>query len=253
MVHYKSNEEVEIMREGGLRLSKVVNNLIAQIKPGKTTHHIDIEAEKLIKGKEGKPSFKEVENYYWSTCVPINEQIVHTPPSERTLINGDVFTLDIGMWYKGYHTDYATTFIVGDKSKNEKILAFLRTGEKALEEAIKKAQPGNYIGDISATIQKQVEKNGYHCIKELTGHGIGHTLHEDPFIPGILDRPVESTLKIKPGLVIAIEVIYSMGNGKMKYEEGSDWSIVTADASISACFEHTIAVTEKGNIILTKE
>lgn len=250
MIKLKKQREIEIMTESGIRLRKVVRKLIPQIKIGKTTKQIDKEAEKLITEFGGEPSFKKVKNYNWSTCLPINEQIVHTPPSDRILKNGDVLTLDIGFYYREFHTDFATTFIVG-KKKNKEILKFLEIGRETLNNALKKVKAGKYLGEISQTIEENITKNNFKVIPELTGHGIGRELHEDPYVPGFLNLPVEKTYMMRPGLVIAVEVIYAKGGRKIKFEKDSDWSIVTKDGSLSACFEHTIAITDKRALILT--
>jgi methionyl aminopeptidase len=250
MIRLKSEKEILIMKEGGRRLRLIVEQLKKKIQPGITTLTIDQEAERLIKQYKGEPSFKKVRDYFFSTCLPINEQIVHTPPSERVIKEGDIFTLDIGFFYQGYHTDFADTWIIGEKS-DEKIRKFLNVGKRALYKAIEQAKVGNYLGQISQTIQKEIEENGYFVIKELTGHGIGKKLHEDPYVFGYLDVPVEKTIKIKPGLTLAIEVIYSMGTGNMKREKNNNWSIITEDRSLAACFEHTIAVLENKTLILT--
>jgi methionyl aminopeptidase len=249
MVNLKSDREIKIMTEGGRRLKAVVKELLPLIKEGVTTKEIDIQAEKLIKEQGGKSSFKTVSGYLWTICSPINEQIVHTKPSDRVLKNGDVLTLDIGMLYQSLHTDYAITRIVGE-NKDKKVHKFLEVGEKTLYLAIKEAKMGNRIGQISSVIEKEVTENGYFVIKELTGHGIGKKLHEDPYVFGFLDKPIDKTPLIKKGLVIAIEIIYAMGTDKMVYEE-DNWSIITEDRSLSACFEHTVAVTNRGSIILT--
>jgi len=219
------------------------------IKPGITTKEIDNKAELLIKKNKAEPSFKKVKGYFWSTCLSVNEQIVHTPPSLRVLKDTDVLTVDIGLCFNGYNTDYAITFPI--KISNNKTDLFLLTGKKTLYKAIKKVKKGNYIGDISQVIQNEIEGNGYSIVPELTGHGIGKNLHEDPFVPCFLDVPIKETYRMTDGLVLAIEVIYTMKKGKMEYEKGSDWSIVTSDKSLSACFEHTVAITNKGSVILT--
>lgn len=249
MIKFKTKEEIEIMKEGGRRLREVVKELVPQIKAGISTNQIDQIAEKLILKKGGESSFKRVKNYFWSTCLTVNEQIVHTPPSNRVLNEGDILTVDIGMYYKGFHTDFADTIAIGKVS--EHVTKFLQTGRKTLDLAIKKTKKESRIGEISQTIQKEVGKAGYSIVKELTGHGVGRNLHEDPYVPGFLNRPVENTLIIKPGLVIAIEIIYAMGKGEMEHEENDDWSIRTTDKSLSACFEHTVAVTDTNTIILT--
>lgn len=250
MVNLKSDKEITIIAEGGRRLKMVVKDLLPLIKAGITTKDIDDKAEELIKKQGGESSFKTVPGYLFSTCTPINEQIVHTKPCDRVLIEGDVLTLDIGMLYKGWHTDYAITKVVGGQSKDEKINKFLKIGEDALYLAIKKAKIGNRLGLISEVIEREITGNGYFIIKELTGHGIGKKLHEDPYVFGFVDQPINRSLLIKKGLVIAIEIIYAMGTEIMIYEK-DNWSIITKDRSLSACFEHTIAVSDQGPIILT--
>ena len=250
MVHLKTKEEIEIMKEGGRILREAVSELIPSIKEGMTTNQVDEKAAELIRSKGGEISFDKVPGYSWATCLPVNEQIVHTPPSERVLKNGDVLTVDIGVYYQGLHTDYADTIIIGGKGTPE-VEKFLEVGRKALDRAIAKARVGGYLGEISQSIEEDVYGNGYHILEELTGHGIGKDLHEPPYVPGFLDRPVEKTLKIEPGLVIAVEVIYSMGTEDIAHEKGNEWSIITADKSLSACFEKTIALFEKKPFILT--
>ncbi|KKQ23612.1 MAG: Methionine aminopeptidase [Candidatus Roizmanbacteria bacterium GW2011_GWC2_37_13] len=249
-IDLKTEKEIEIMKEGGIRLKKVVKALLKDITVGMTSKHIDDLAENLIEKEGGEPSFKKVKDYFWTTCLPINDQVVHTPPSNRKLNQGDLLTLDIGMYFKGYHTDFATTIYIG-KIPDKETKRFLETGKKALALAIEKAKTGNRLGDISATIEKEIYGQGYFVLKELTGHGIGKQLHEDPYVFGFRERPVERTIKIQPGLVIAIEVIYSKSSEEIAYEKNSDWSVVSADRSLSACFEHTVAIMEKNSLVLT--
>lgn len=250
MIDLKTEEEITIMKEGGRRLNKVIKALLNKIEVGMTTLAIDSLAEELIKKEGGEPSFKKVKDYYWTTCLPINEQVVHTPPSDRKLKLGDVLTLDIGMYFKGYHTDCATTFSVG-QDKDKQTSNFLKAGKKALFSAINQAKINNRLGQISQAIQKEIEEKGFFIMKDLTGHGIGKSLHEDPYVFGFLDRPIDKTILIKPGLTIAIEVIYSKGTEKIMNEKNKDWSIISADSSLTACFEHTVAVTEKETLVLT--
>ena len=249
MVNLKTDQGIKVMVEGGKKLKWVVEKLLPLIKEGVTTKEIDDKAEELIKKQGGKSSFKTVTGYTYTICTPINEQIVHTKPSNRILKDEDVFTLDIGVLYKGFHTDYAITRVIG-KCRDEKTNKFLRIGEETLYQAIKKAKIGNRLGHISSVIEKEITGNGYFVIKKLTGHGIGKKLHEDPYVFGFVDRPIDQSPLIEKGLVIAIEIIYAMGTDKMIYEE-DNWSIITKDRSLSACFEHTIAVTDQGPIILT--
>jgi methionyl aminopeptidase len=250
MIHYKTEEEIKIMQEGGRRLRAVVKDLLPQVKAGMTTAKVNEIAEKLIKQAGGEISFNKVPGYDWATCLTINEQVVHTPPGKRVLKDKDVLTIDIGLYYQGFHTDFSTTFIIGGRSDKETD-KFLSIGLETLKKAIDVAKAGNYLGQISETIEKNITGQGYFIMKALTGHGIGHELHEDPYVLGFLEKPVEKTLKIKPGLVIAIEIIYSRGSEKIAEEPGSDWSIISSDRSLTACFEHTVAITEKKTLILT--
>lgn len=250
MITYKTPEEIEIMRECGAKLKEVMKKLVPQICAGITTNELNRLGEQYIKEQGADISFNKVEGYKWAMCVPINEQVVHTPPSERVLKNGDVLCIDIGAYFKGFHTDHAITVVVGGKSTPE-INKFLQVGREALELAIKEAVVGKRIGNISQAIEDKVTGAGYTIMKQLTGHGVGHELHEDPFIPGYLTKSVEKTMKLKPGMVLAIEVIYSMGSSEIAYEDGQEWSIITADKSMSACFEHTVAITDKNTLVLT--
>lgn len=249
MIKLKTLEEIKLMQEGGRKLKEVVNSLRPKIKAGITTRQIDQEADKLIRELGGEASFKKVPRYHFSICIPINEQIVHTPPSGRLIRDGDIVTLDIGMYYKGFHTDFADTIGVGHIDREKK--KFIETGKNALYKAINKAKVGRRLGEVSQTIQREIYGQGFFVIKKLTGHGIGRELHEEPFVLGYLEGKIENTLLLKPGLIIAIEVIYSKGSEDMVYEEGKEWSIKTADDSLSACFEHTVAITNNGPLILT--
>lgn len=250
MIDYKTIEEIKVMAQGGAILREVVKELVPQVKAGMTTLKVDEIATSLIKNKGGDISFNKVKGYHWATCLCVNEQVVHTPPSKRVLKDGDVFTIDIGVFYKGFHTDYATTYVVGGKTDPE-TEKFLKVGKETLDEAIAVAKKGARLGEISRLIQGKIEGNGYFIMRELTGHGVGRELHEDPYVPGYLDRKVERTLEIKEGLVIAVEIIYSKGTEEIAYERGSDWSIISSDRSLTACFEHTIAITNEGTILLT--
>ncbi len=251
MIKLKSPDEIRLMIEGGKRLKKAVKELLPYVKSGITTEEVDRLAEKLIRKQGGEPSFMRVPGYKWTVCIPINEQIVHTPPSDRVIKDGDIITVDIGMYYEGFHTDFATSWIVGGKgsAENQK---FIDVGRETLDKALKVVQTGRHTGEISQLIEDEiVKKNGYSILKSLTGHGVGRDLHEDPSIPGYLDRAVKKTTLMQPGLVIAVEVIYSMGTDQIEYEKEDGWSIRTDDGSLSACFEHSIAITESSAVILT--
>lgn len=249
MIHLKTNDEIAIMAAGGKILKTVADEVETYIKPGVTTREIDQIADKLLSKHGAEASFKKVRGYKYATCLPVNEQAVHTPPSSRVLKAGDSVTLDIGAFYRGFHTDYAVTVAVG--TVDDKVSQFLEVGKSTLESAIRMVKNGEFLGTIAKFIQSEIESNGYFILKDLTGHGIGRELHEDPYVLNYLDREVERTYKIQPGFVIALEIIYSMGSEKIAYEPGNDWSIVSSDRSLSACFERTIAVSDKKTFILT--
>lgn len=250
MIKLKTQEEIEIMKEGGKILRKVVDELVPWITVGQSTLQIDTKAEELIRGYGAEPSFKTVKGYNWTICIPVNEQAVHTPPSDRILVDGDLVTVDIGVLYKGFHTDYAYSKVVGSKI-NPSTQRFLDIGQDTLEKAIAKVHAGTHLGELGEFIYNEITTNGYFIMKELTGHGIGRELHEDPYVLNFLDKPVQKTYKIKPGFVFALEIIYSMGSEEMAYEKGNSWSIISSDRSLSACFEKTLAVTNEKTFILT--
>lgn len=248
MIHYKTEKEIRIMQEGGKKLQQVVAELIPTIKKGMTTMDIEKLSDVLIRKNGGSSSFKRVQGYLWNTCVPVNEQAVHTPPSGRVICSGDIVTVDIGIYYQGYHIDYADTVLIDSKDQQKE--KFLAAGKEALEKAIAMAKVGGRIGDISKAAYQTITKYGYHVLRDLTGHGVGKDLHEDPFIPNFLDKAIEKTQILKPGLTAAIEVIYSIGSDEIAYEDEKGWSIVSSDRSLSACFEHSVAITEKETFIL---
>jgi methionyl aminopeptidase len=250
MIEYKTEEEIMIMKKGGEILKKVCRELFPFVKVGMTTNEVDQEAQRLIHMHGGEISFNKVPKYHWATCITLNDQVVHTPPSKRVIKDGDVITIDIGVFYKGFHVDYSDTFIIGENHDPE-ISAFLQTGKDALKKAIAKVQAGNYLGEVSEVIEKEVEGKGFYVMTDLTGHGVGRELHEDPLIPGYVDKPIKKTKEIENGMVLAIEVIYSTGTSEIMPEEGDDWSLVTDDGSLSACFEHTVAVYKNRPFILT--
>ena len=249
MINLKTREEIEIMKQGGKILQKTIAKVLPLVKPGVTTSYLDKTAESILKEYGGEPSFRSVSGYQWTLCTPINEQAVHTPPSNRALREGELVTIDIGVLYRGYHTDYATSLVVGTVHK-PKLEAFLQTGRQALAKGIAQARVNNHLGHISQAIEKEIYAKHFFVLKDLTGHGIGRQLHEDPFVFNYLDRPIEKTERICEGLVIAIEVIYSMGSEEIVYEKRGEWSIKTSDSGLSACFEHTVAIIgDKGYIL----
>jgi len=250
MINYKTPDEIRTMQKGGEILKEVMAEVVPQIKTGMTTLKIDELVQKGIKARGGDLSFNKVDNYSWAICTSVNAQIVHTPPSSYVLKDGDVLTIDIGVYYGGFHTDHATTFVLGSKH-DEKVDRFLSVGKEVLEKALREVRVGNYIHDISKVLQDGIESAGYSVVRQLTGHGLGRQLHEEPYVPCFVNGPREKTVQIKPGLVIAVEVMYAMGSGEMIREPGNSWSLITKDRSLSAQFEHSIAVLDKNTLILT--
>lgn len=253
MKFIKPPQELLVMKEGGRKLASILTALLASSRQGVALKDIDLLAQKLIRAAGGTPSFQTVSGYKWATCLCINDVVVHGVPSAYTLAQGDLLTVDVGLLYKGLHTDTAWTKIIGDKKgdQREKKERFLDVGEEALWKAIAAAREGNRIGHISQQIHKTVKGAGYSVVRSLVGHGIGKKLHEDPQVPGFLSEPLERTVELKAGMTIAIEVIYAMGKHDVIYDTGDGWSIATKDGSLSSVFEHTIAITKDEPLVLT--
>lgn len=255
-VSLKSEEQTAAMAEGGKKLGQILTEVLEKIAPGQSTLEIDTWIEDGIIKAGGEPSFKTVPGYHWSSCVGLNDEVVHSiPRKDKVLKSGDLLKIDLGMLWEGLHTDLSWTIMVGgngrtdDRNDNEK-RQFLAAGEKALEEAIKISVPGNKVGQISEKIQEIIEGVGYFPVKILTGHGVGKKLHEDPLIPGILQGKVANTPDLVEGMTLAIEVIYGLGSGDVVLENDG-WTVSTKDGKIAGLFEKTIAVTGNGPLILT--
>lgn len=248
----KTADELAIMAEGGRKLGDIRDQLIAMSKPGLKLLDIEAEAMRLIKLSGGEPSFTTVEDYQWATCLCVNDQVVHGIPSSYVLEPMDVLTIDVGLLYKGFHTDTADTCVIGgEEHAPESIKRFLDTGRQILKSAIAVAVAGNRIGHISAVTDAGLRKAGYFAMKALTGHAVGRTLHEEPMIPNYIERKLERTPLIVPGMTLAIEIIYSMGTHDIKYAGDDGWTLSTRDGSLSAVFEHTVAVFEDKTTVLT--
>ncbi|KKR49552.1 MAG: Methionine aminopeptidase [Candidatus Curtissbacteria bacterium GW2011_GWA1_40_16] len=242
----KSEKEVELMKKSGQIAAYALKKVRENIKPGISCKFLDDIAQREIEKLGATPSFMTVENYQYTICTTINEQVVHGIPTDRILKSGDIIGIDIGALYKGFHSDLAITVPVGDVSSD--IRNFLSCGENALKKAIKKAMPGNKIGDVSSSIQGSVETAGYSIVKELTGHGVGKMLHEEPFIPGF-GKPHSGPV-IAENMTIAIEVIYTNGSGEIGLEK-DNWTITTADGSLGGLFEQTVLTSKSGPVVLT--
>jgi len=256
MIKIKTKEELAIMAQSGKMLAETLFAVLAAVKPGISELEIDALAEKLIREKGGEPGFQKVPGYRHATCISTNDVVVHGIPTQYQVKEGDVVGVDCGVYYNGFHTDMAETIRVRSsksKNKNDEIDKFLSIGKKALEAGINQANAGNHVGDISKAIQDIVEvENGYSVVRSLVGHGVGRELHEDPEVPGYLAEPIAKTPLLREGMVIAVEVIYNVGNGEVVYSGGDDWTIRTRDGSLSGLFERTIQISGGKPIILTK-
>jgi methionyl aminopeptidase len=251
MIHLKTAKELEKMREGGIVSKKVLEAVIGAAREGVTLSKLDKLAEELIISYGAEPSFKKVKGYRWSICACVNDVVVHGIPSDYFLKNGDVLGIDTGVYLGGFHTDCAWTIQVGDGVDNLEVKKFLATGKKALISALSMVKPDNYIYDISNVIQQTIEKANYSVVRSLVGHGVGRKLHEEPEIPGFASGEREKTVKIRPGMVFAIEVIYNMGKPEVIYKGNDGWTIATKDGKISGLFEVTAVVTADGFFVLT--
>jgi len=242
----KTKEEISRMREGGLILAEITEELKKEVRPGVTTSFLNDFAEKRIREKNGRPSFKNYRGFPAALCTSINEVIVHGTPCNYKLKEGDILSLDLGFFYKGFHTDMAITVPVG-KAEGE-TLRLIRETKKALKRGIKKVRAGNTLGDLGNTIERHVEKSGFVLVEGLCGHGIGKNVHEEPQVLNQGKR--NKGMEIKEGMVFCIEPMLSAGSSKTAYAKDGT-GIKTSNGSLSAHFEHTVAVTEEGCEVLT--
>ncbi|OGZ70311.1 MAG: type I methionyl aminopeptidase [Candidatus Staskawiczbacteria bacterium RIFCSPLOWO2_01_FULL_33_9] len=247
MNQIKSEEEIKIMAEGGKILASVLSQIEKMAKPGITTIELDRAAEALILKHGALPAFKGYEGFPYSLCASVNEEIVHGFPSEKILKEGDIIGLDLGVLYKGYNTDMAVTVPVGNISFEAKRLIMVT--KKALKRGIKKVRHGVTVGDIGNTIQRYIEDQGLGVVRDLCGHGIGKEVHEEPRIPNFGSRHKGEVLK--EGMVICLEPMVTMGDWHLKKAKDG-YGYETKDGSLSAHFEHTMAVTKNGVRVLTE-
>jgi methionyl aminopeptidase len=248
MIILKSPDEVAKMRVAGGIVAETIDTVLAAVGPGVSTADLDAVAEAFIRERKATPSFKGYRGFPASICASLNEEVVHGIPSpKRILKEGDVLSLDFGAIWDGYHADSAITVFVAESpwAETEKLV---RVTEEALEAGISQIRPGGRLSDISHAVQQVVEGAGFSVVREYVGHGVGRSLHEDPQIPnyGLPGRGPE----LRPGLVVAVEPMVTMGDWKTRVL-ADDWTVVTADRSLAAHFEHTIAVTEDGREVLT--
>lgn len=237
MIYYKTQEEIELIRQSSLLVGKTLAAVASEIKPGVTTAAIDKVAETFILDHGGKPAFKGYRGFPGTLCVSPNAQVVHGIPGKYELRDGDIISVDCGVLMNGYYGDSAFTFPVGNVKPE--VMKLLRVTKESLYKGIEKAVAGGRIGDISEAVQSHAEKNGFSVVRELVGHGVGKSLHESPEVPNYGRKA--SGPKLAEGLVIAIEPMINMGKKNVR-QERDGWTITTSDGLPSAHYEHTIAI-----------
>ncbi len=248
MITLKSQREIELLKIAGNIVYQTHQYLKPYVKEGITTKELDKLAEDFIRSKGATPSFKGYEGFPSTLCTSINSEVVHGFPSDRELKNGDIISIDIGACYKGYHGDSAWTYTVGEvDDKTKKLLEYT---EESLYVGLAQVKPGNRIGDIGYAIEQYARKHNLGVVKELCGHGVGTSVHEDPEVP---NYGIPNTgPKLREGMVIAVEPMLTAGRPDI-FIHDNNWTIDTVDGSLSAHFEHTVAVTKDGYQILTGE
>ncbi len=244
----KLAKKIAAMREGGQALGKIKRQLVDFCRPGIAFEAVEAQAQELIRAAGMTPSFSTVPGYYWATCIMKNEEICHGIPVDKTMEDGDLITIDVGLINQGYHLDTTVSFGVGQIS--EEATRFLADGQSILSKAINKAQVGHSVYDLSYQMDKGLKKKGYGVVYQLTGHGIGEELHMEPEIPVFAHKPYKKVL-LKAGQTLAIEIMYTLGKPQLMAAEDG-WTYKTVDGSLSGMFEETVLVTENGPEILTK-
>ncbi len=249
MILIKKPSEISLMRESGRLLARTMRIVSESIVSGKSTPlELDALAERIITEGGGIPSFKGYRGFPNTACISVNDTVVHGIPDDRPLAEGDIISLDFGVILEGWHSDSAWTFPVGEIAPNAQSL--LSVTKECLSQGILKARPGGKVGDISNAVQKYAENNGYGIVKDLVGHGIGKSLHEPPNVPNFGKAGHGPVLK--EGMTLCIEPMINEGTGKVKFLKDG-WTVKTGDGKLSAHFEHTVAVTSSGPLILTLE
>ena len=247
MIVIRSDREIELMKHAG-HINYLAHKEVAKhLKVGVSTSKLNKIADKFIRDNDCIPSFLNYEGYPASICISINDEVVHGIPSSRVIKDGDVVSIDIGVCYKGYHSDSANTYIVGKQTKEVEDL--VNNTKNALYEGLSAIKKGVLLSDIGMRIEDYAKRNNLGVIEELVGHGVGTNIHEDPDVPNYY---VKTNIRLKKGMVLAIEPMLTLGK-RYIYMEDDDWTIKTEDGLPSAHFEHTVVVTENGYEILTGE
>jgi methionyl aminopeptidase len=247
MSYVKTQNEIQHIRVACRIAAEILAQVIAAAKAGVSTAELDALAEKLCQKNKVDPSFKGYLDYPASTCISVNEQIVHGLPGDRTLQKGDIVGVDFGVRYRGYFSDVARTIAIGSITQQAKEL--IQSTKQSLELGIAQVRPGNRLGDIGHAIQTYAEKKGYGVVRELVGHGVGTAVHEPPAVPNYGRAKTGETLV--PGMVLALEPMLNQGSAGVRLMDDG-WTYVTKDGSLSAHFEDTVLVTERGHEVLTR-
>ena len=250
MISLKTQEEIEKMREGGKILAQILKQIAAAVRPGVGTEDLEKLAAKLIAQAKAKPAFLGYTKYPCILCTSINHEVVHAPPiPNRILKEGDIIGIDIGLEYKGLFTDMAQTVAVGKVSSLANKL--INVTRECLALGLKQVKENNYLSDIARAIETHATKNGFSVVQDLVGHGVGHKVHEAPNVPNFVTQESE-IVRLKKGMAIAIEPMINIGGWEIE-TLNDGWTIVTADGSLSAHFEHTVAIDHNGKTIIITE
>jgi methionyl aminopeptidase len=250
MITLKSAPELALMREAGRIVAEVLAEVREAVTPGTTTADLEMIAQRIIVDKHGAiPSFKGYRGFPGMVCTSVNEEIVHGIPGQRVLHEGDIVSVDVGVIYQGYHGDAAFTVGVGQVDAESQRL--MEVTAESLRVGIETIKPGSWTTDISQAIQTYVEAQGYSVVREYTGHGIGRQMHEDPQVPNYYNPRMGGRVRLRSGMTFALEPMVNVGDWKTRLLD-DHWTVVTADGTRSAHFEHTVAVTRNGSEILTR-
>lgn len=247
MILLKSAEDIQRLRAVNLIVARTLDTLCRAIAPGITTRELDAIAEKCIRAQKARPAFKGYRGYPATLCISINEEVVHGIPGPRRLQEGDIVSLDVGAYKDGFFGDAAVSVGAGDVSREAQRL--MDVTRQSLDAAIAKAMAGNRLADVSSAVQTHVEAHGFSVVRDFVGHGIGRNLHEDPQVPNFY-TPSSYNPRLKSGMVFALEPMVNQGTSKVRVLDDG-WTAVTDDGKLSAHFEHTIAVTDNGPLILS--
>ncbi len=246
MITVKTKAEVDLMRRAGELVARTLDVVAEAAKPGVTTAALDQMAEEFIRSNGGTPAFKGYMDYPATLCISIDDEVVHGIPGDRELATGQIVSVDVGVRIDGWYGDAARTLRLGEVDPAADKL--LEVTQAALRQGIEKVRAGNRLGDISSAVQTYAEENGYSIVRDLVGHGIGRNMHEEPQVPNFGEP--HTGVELKTGMVFAIEPMVNIGGPAITFDDDK-WTVRTADGSLSAHFEHTVAVTDNGPDVLT--